>query len=584
MQKILTYSSIPLFLFLASLRAESLAQKTLADVLSAQVQRGVITEGQKIAIELMAIKSPERVPAEYASLPMAGRCGTFYVNHARQRLPFLTQEDQALLIPLINRPSKDELPEEKISPSGLFKIHYSSEGQNMATAEFVDETARTFDFVYDVEVRSMGYRPPPQDFGVDGAEYDIYIRNLGTLYYGITTGESPVSETSQDDVTSYIEIDNDFSHTPTKSLDGMRVTAAHEFFHAVQLGYRDYAQLQWIDPLFLYESSSSWIEDVVFDDINDYYYYLRSFFKVPDQQFHSSFGSHSNALCLFQHMIAKKYGESILRKIWENYQFDQVFDALDLAFVEKGSSFQNELVQFSIWNIFTGSRADTVRFYPEGAHYPEISPEKVFEFDEQTSFDGSLAALASRPYLLVPQVTCDLSLQPQFEEPFHWLYAIVYFPFQGEPQYFITGGDKNKSIEQIRAFSEIWVIPTNVEVPEINHSTSPKEYSFDVEKGSIFESDEGVAAISPNPFKPHDHAKTRIQFSLSAPSSHVHLLVFSENGIQIKDISRGQLPDGYNEASWDGRNEHGEMVPSGIYLVYIKADKLIGPGKIAVIR
>jgi hypothetical protein len=584
MQKTLAYLSVQLFLFFAVLSAESSAQKILENVLNTRVQQGVITEGQKIAIELWAIKSPEKVPAEYASFPLAGRCGTFYVNHARQRLPFLTQEDQELVMPLINRPSKDELPEEKISASGLFKIHYTSERQDAATTEFVDETARTFDFVYDVEVRSMGYRPPPQDFDVDGPEYDIYVHNLGTMYYGVTTGESSVPDTPQDDATSFIEIDNDFSDTPTKSLDGMRVTAAHEFFHAVQLGYRDYAQLQWVDPLFLYEASSSWMEDVVFDDINDYYYYLPSFFKVPDQQFHCNFGTHPNALCLFNHMIIKKYGENILRKIWENYQFDEVFDALDLAFVEKGSSFQNELAQFSVWNIFTGSRADTVRFYPEGTHYPEISPEKVFEFDEKTSFDGSLASLASQPYLLIPQLTCDLSVQPQFEDSFHWLYAIVYFPFQGEPQYFITGGDKNKSIEQVRAFSEIWIIPTNVEVPEINHSTSSKEYSFNVEKGSIFESAEGVVAISPNPFKPRDHTKAGIQFSLSAPSSDVHLLVFSENGIPIKDISRGQLPDGYNEASWDGRNEHGDMVPSGIYLVYIKADKLIGPGKIAVIR
>ena len=48
----------------------------------------------------------------------------------------------------------------------------------------------------------------------------------------------------------------------------MRVTAAHEFFHAVQFGY-DYFEDVW-----LMEASSAWVEDEIFDDIDDNRQYL----------------------------------------------------------------------------------------------------------------------------------------------------------------------------------------------------------------------------------------------------------------------------------------------------------------------
>ena len=47
----------------------------------------------------------------------------------------------------------------------------------------------------------------------------------------------------------------------------MRLTVAHEFFHAIQRAYRAYPSG---NTTFLYEMSSTWIEDVIVPDGNDY--------------------------------------------------------------------------------------------------------------------------------------------------------------------------------------------------------------------------------------------------------------------------------------------------------------------------
>ena len=46
------------------------------------------------------------------------------------------------------------------------------------------------------------------------------------------------------------------------------MTAAHEFFHAVQFAY-DAADDQWF-----MESTATWMEDEIYDDVNDNLQYL----------------------------------------------------------------------------------------------------------------------------------------------------------------------------------------------------------------------------------------------------------------------------------------------------------------------
>ncbi len=65
----------------------------------------------------------------------------------------------------------------------------------------------------------------------------------------------------------------------------------------------------------------------------------------------------------------------------------------------------------------------------------------------------------------------------------------------------------------------------------------------------------------PNPFNP----RTQIPYHLD-DAGHCRLVVFNLNGQQIKVLANGHHNAGSYVREWDGRDEQGKVVPSGIYL------------------
>jgi hypothetical protein len=64
----------------------------------------------------------------------------------------------------------------------------------------------------------------------------------------------------------------------------------------------------------------------------------------------------------------------------------------------------------------------------------------------------------------------------------------------------------------------------------------------------------------PNPFNP----STQIQFSLGS-SSNVLLTVFDIMGRHVRRLVYGTEPAGRHSVSWDGRNDRGHQMSSGVY-------------------
>jgi hypothetical protein len=80
-----------------------------------------------------------------------------------------------------------------------------------------------------------------------------------------------------------------------------------------------------------------------------------------------------------------------------------------------------------------------------------------------------------------------------------------------------------------------------------------------------------LLANYPNPFNP----ETWIPFTLAEMSS-VAIAIYDTRGLPVRQISLGDLPAGrYSEpgraAHWDGRNEFGETVASGVYIYELRA-------------
>jgi hypothetical protein len=161
-------------------------------------------------------------------------------------------------------------------------------------------------------------------------------------------------------------------------LDAARVTAAHEFFHAIQFGYDFYDAFvdgTW-NPYWM-EISSTWMEDMAYDYVNDYLNYLPFFFGSPWVSLESSDGLHPYGSCIWAFFLQEKFGIDIMKDIWTkcgqvigSYQIQATNDAL----IARGSNYDAAFREFTVWNFFTGTRADTINFYSEGNKYPKIMP------------------------------------------------------------------------------------------------------------------------------------------------------------------------------------------------------------------
>lgn len=166
-------------------------------------------------------------------------------------------------------------------PAITLCFHWVTSTADKASPEEVQAAEDVFTQVWNTEITSFGFRPPEGDATSKNAgpngHTDIYLANLGPNYYGYCTSDDPnvdrIFNGSYDyaDVSAYCVVDNDFEEFPQNSpLDNLRVTAAHEFLHAIQFAY------DYLEDFWMLEGTATAIEDFVYDDINDNLQYLEA--------------------------------------------------------------------------------------------------------------------------------------------------------------------------------------------------------------------------------------------------------------------------------------------------------------------
>ena len=238
----------------------------------------------------------------------------------------------------------------------------------------VELTRRVVGNVWHREVTRGGYRAPLAD-GTRGGngKLDVYIANIGNEgVYGYCVNERRVTGRA---FYGYCVLDDDYSHrefpsnTPKQNL---KVTAAHEFFHAVQFAYDAYD-----DPWFM-ESTATWIEDEVYDGINDNRFYLSdSPLRSPFRPLDYDQGSlHVYGDWIFWRYLTERFpgtGGSglpiLVRRTWENADASHPppdhysLKALDMVLKARGA----DLGQ--LYGDFSTANRRPADFYEEGNAY-----------------------------------------------------------------------------------------------------------------------------------------------------------------------------------------------------------------------
>jgi hypothetical protein len=405
----------------ADLRAHTAPALTLPadpDGLSRALAAGRISPAKEALLRALALFRPTRVAAVYGPVaPPADRDATMVLRDLALRLDSLSPADRKVAHGILARPATDapavpgawEDGEDPHSPEcgPNVCVHWAAPGDDAPAAadadlntypDWVDAALATAEHVWSAEVTTMGYRAPlsdlsSSDHGPDG-RLDIYISNLGNDdLYGYCTSDDPGLDTPGTFAASaYCVVDNNYTepifgnHTPIQNL---KVTLAHEFFHAVQFGY-DIGEDTW-----LMEGTATWMEDQVYDGINDNRQYLHnSQLKYPWIPLDHS------ANCCFQYgswiwfrFLSETMGPGVIQEIWNEADAaaggpdDYSTQAIRQVLFDHHTTFRKKFASFAVWNDISRQR------YSEGkaGRYPTPVGSGVFALGAAHTSTGWLA-------------------------------------------------------------------------------------------------------------------------------------------------------------------------------------------------
>ncbi len=293
-----------------------------------------------------------------------------------------------------------------ISPSGYFLIHYDTEGEHKVDAkdsnnngipDYVDSTAYYFDYVYQIEIEELKYKIPLKDTLGGNDLYDIYLTQLcreKDAIYGFTglDYETSINDKLIQGVT-YIYVDNDFSPTDsvivgngkkapaffTKGYDALKITAAHEFHHAIQYAYG----LPVISSASLNEMYCTYMERIVYPETKDYYQYVNDLMTNPaNYPFGSGDGKMGYRWSLFAEYLDIIGGNQLLKSVWEIISNENDgYTALDSALIKHNSSLNHAWMDFLNYVYFTSSRAQGDNYLRNASELRKISFEKTFNLN-----------------------------------------------------------------------------------------------------------------------------------------------------------------------------------------------------------
>jgi hypothetical protein len=186
----------------------------------------------------------------------------------------------------------------------------------------VQLTLNTLEAVRGFETGSLGYRAPVADTPVapttdnPDARFDVFLGDIANEgLYGYCAPDGAQPDTNDGRAAAFCVLDNDYAQAQygTAPLNSLRVTAAHEFFHAIQFAYDVY------EDIWFMEGTATWVEDEAYDAINDNYQYLNySPIRYPRTAADYTPGLHRYGSFLFFKYAAERFrSRNVVRQFWE---------------------------------------------------------------------------------------------------------------------------------------------------------------------------------------------------------------------------------------------------------------------------
>jgi hypothetical protein len=321
-------------------------------LIEAAVARGEISRETADRYLAAALANPSRLPARFVgTVPWRGT------------LPLLQLQERAAvrgttvarLAGTVSRGGSDgcggysgSQPKKRVTTHFLIRYDPAAIRGGLTIRDYV----QTLETSWTKEITSFGWPAPPFRANANGV-YHVRIENLGPNLYGFVTtngattglvGNNPNTPWADHDAyASCMVLNEDYRGFPSRPLKSLQATAAHEFNHGIQFGEGGLTGVGKPDLVFT-EAGATWMEDEVFDNSNDNYYYL----WPPLLR---SMGAYGTDSAVYSYWVALRAmteqfgtgvaggGEDVMQRFWESTSRET---ANNLTALEAGLALKSE--------------------------------------------------------------------------------------------------------------------------------------------------------------------------------------------------------------------------------------------------
>lgn len=567
-------------LFLLLFGTEALAQqesgrhghRIMQDIDTAY-RNGRISLDQKVLYKFYAGLKREKLPSQFTVDEQEFvKCGTpaqiDFIKHKNQLSEATIAEIENLTATF-----STQVQETYLSPSGMFLFHYETSGSDAVPLEdtspangipdYVEKAGIAADSSWRHEVATLNYTDPI----LPGDSYDIYFRNFG--FYGQTAISSN---------TTYIEVHNNFQNFPPNTdpegnpIGALKVTIAHELKHAIQ-----YSATGWAGESDLWvEMDATLMEEVVYDNVNDYYNYLNnssSIFENPQSSFYPGSYFHVSWALFFE----EKYGPDFWPQVWDVLQQNPTGTRFTEAMqnvLGSTDTFQRDYIESHLWHLAAGQLNSTENYgFEERTLYPNPTIKERFSGKDSTTATVSLQRFSANYIELSPGQESEgfIRIELGRSNGTTGLGLIAYLNDGTVEQQIVTGGG-NQGLTRQTPWEWSSINRLGIVIGNGNENLGDN-YRLKVTS----DIPEAISLIQnyPNPFNPG----TVIPFNLST-RSRVQLKVFDITGRLVSTLVDEERPAGfYRDIRFNGSN-----LASGIYFYQLVTDQKVLVKKMTLIK
>lgn len=491
------------------------------------------------------------------------KCGFGTINNVRMNYDKFSATQKKVVAALLGRPASDT---SVVTKSGKIRIHFFKSGVNAPVYD-INELVKAADSVYNYEVNILGFPPPPGDFGLGGDDlYDIYIENLGYGNYGYTDGDQKLTDSTY---ACYSAIDNDFEQGfNTHGINAAKVTLAHEFHHAIQMGNYIYRP----NDLWYMELTSTSMEEFVFDSVNDYYFYLPTYFRYPHKSLGNLTIDMGYSRVIWNIYLKERFGVGIIKQIWDLIPKERALKAFADVIVKYGSDFKTEFNQFGTWMYYTNFRAVPNKYFKEAASYPLIKYLMSTQFTPPSTLLSVSSEPVSNNFLVfkdnsttpgdtLVSILSNCNIDGAISSPIKYLD----FNYTVSTQKISDRNILNKYYTKYESSNNFILIESNIldNIPIEGFSTAELDYPF------------------PQPFRYSVNPEISFPTKING-TGKAELYIYSAG---MKLVYSGAMQIRASDKiyiTWNAIDNQNKKLSSGVYIYFVKSGDVINKGKFVI--